>query len=54
MELTYRKLRSEDLDIFIQMRIRQLKEEGAEATIDLTPALRDYYERHMKDGTFVS
>ena len=54
MELTYRKLRLEDLDIFIQMRIRQLKEEGAEATIDLTPALRDYYERHMKDGTFVS
>ena len=54
MEFTCRKLRPEDLEIFIQMRIRQLKEEGAEATVDLVPALRDYYERHMKDGTFVS
>ena len=54
MEFTCRKLRPEDLEIFIQMRIRQLKEEGVEATVDLAPALRDYYERHMKDGTFVS
>ena len=54
MELIYRKLRPEDFETFIQMRINQLKEEGAEAMIDLTPALRDYYERHIKDGTFVS
>ncbi|WP_026653571.1 GNAT family N-acetyltransferase [Butyrivibrio proteoclasticus] len=54
MGITYRKLNEEDLDIFIQMRINQLREEGAKEDIDLTPALKDYYRRHMSDGTFVS
>jgi GNAT superfamily N-acetyltransferase len=36
------------------MRINQLREEGATEDIDLRPALKDYYNRHMKDGTFVS
>ena len=45
---------TEDLDTFIQMRINQLREEGAKEDIDLEPSLRDYYERHMDDGTFVS
>ena len=36
------------------MRINQLREEGAEEEIDLVPALRDYYSRHMEDHTFVS
>lgn len=36
------------------MRIVQLREEGAAECIDLKPALRDYYSRHMADGTFVS
>ena len=54
MEICYRKLNHEDLDIFIAMRIRQLREEGAKEEIDLYPALRDYYERHLTDGTFIS
>ena len=54
MEIIYRKLTEADLDIFIKMRIFQLQEEGAKATVDLTSYLKDYYERHMKDGTFVS
>lgn len=54
MEIQYRKLTEKDLDIFIEMRINQLREEGAKEDIDLRPALRDYYMRHMKDGTFVS
>ena len=54
MEIQYRKLTSEDLDTFIQMRINQLREEGAKEDINLEPSLRDYYERHMADGTFVS
>lgn len=54
MDIHYRKLTFEDLDMFIQMRIRQLREEGAKEEIDLAPALRDYYVRHMADGTFVS
>ena len=36
------------------MRITQLREEGATEDIDIVPALRDYYGRHMADGTFVS
>ena len=36
------------------MRINQLREGGATEDIDLAPALRDYYVRHMADGTFVS
>ena len=54
MAIEYRKLCEKDLDIFIEMRINQLREEGAKEDIDLNPALRDYYIRHMKDGTFVS
>lgn len=54
MGIQYRKLKEKDLDIFIEMRINQLREEGAKEDIDLRPALRDYYMRHMKDGTFVS
>ena len=54
VNITYRKLAEEDLDTFIRMRIDQLREEGAAGDIDLSPALRDYYERHMADGTFVS
>ena len=54
MGIQYRKLTEKDLDIFIEMRINQLREEGAKEDIDLRPALRDYYMRHMKDGSFVS
>lgn len=52
--IKYEKLTKERLDVFIQMRIRQLREEGAKEDIDLVPALQDYYNRHMTDGTFVS
>lgn len=52
--MEYRRLTPDDLDIFISMRINQLREEGAKEDIDLRPALLDYYTRHMADGTFVS
>ena len=54
MAVQYRKLSEKDLDTFIEMRICQLREEGATEDLDLKPALRDYYSRHMADGTFVS
>ena len=54
MGIIYRKLEEKDLEAFIRLRIRQLREEGATEDLDLAPALRDYYKRHMKDGTFVS
>lgn len=54
MSITYRKLEEKDLEIFIRMRITQLREEGATEDLELVPALMDYYHRHMADGTFVS
>ena len=54
MEIQYRKMTPSDVDTFITMRIKQLREEGATEDIDLIPALKDYYGRHMADGTFVS
>lgn len=54
MALNYRRLTEADLAVFIEMRIHQLREEGATEEMDLKSALRDYYHRHMADGTFVS
>ncbi len=54
MTISYRRLTEKELDIFIEMRINQLREEGAKENIDLVPDLKDYYNRHMADGTFVS
>ena len=54
MSVTYRKLTESDLEQFIPMRISQLREEGATEDLDLVPALKDYYHRHLADGTFVS
>ena len=52
MNITYQKLTDRELDLFIKMRIEQLREEGAKEEIDLAPALKDYYQRHMADNTF--
>ena len=54
MSIVYQKLSKKDLPRFIEMRINQLREEGAKEDLDLRPALNDYYDRHMTDGTFVS
>ena len=52
--VAYRRLTADDLETFIAMRIAQLREEGATEELDLTPALMDYYRRHLADETFVS
>ena len=54
VQIVYKKLTEAELDIFIDMRIQQLREEGAMEDIDLVPNLKDYYNRHIADGTFVS
>ena len=54
MVIQYKKLTEKELDIFIEMRICQLREEGATEDLDSKPALKDYYNRHMADGTFIS
>ena len=54
MRIQYRKLTEQDISRFIEMRVVQLREEGATEDIDLTAALEDYYQRHLADDTFVS
>lgn len=54
MNIQYKKLSEQELDTFIELRIQQLREEGATEDLDLKPSLLDYYHRHMADGTFVS
>lgn len=54
MKIKYQKLTPNELEQFIEIRIEQLREEGSKEDIDLRPALLDYYNRHMADGTFVS
>lgn len=54
MNIEYKRLTEKELDTFIVMRINQLREEGAKEEIDLAPALKQYYMRHMADGTFVA
>lgn len=52
--LAFRMLTPDDIPTFIEMRITQLLEEGATESCDLRPALTDYYQRHLADGSFVS
>ena len=60
MEIVYKKLTEEELETFIDMRIRQLTEEYASESrevpenVELRSALFGYYRKHMYDGTFVS
>lgn len=52
--ISFRLMQESDIPLFVQMRIDQLREEGAQSDTDLRPALLDYYQRHLADGTFVS
>ena len=54
MTISYQRLTNNELDTFIEMRINQLREEGARENIDLVPALKNYNQRHIADGTFIS
>lgn len=54
MEIQFRKLTLEDIDSFIDIRIKQLTEEGANSPLDLRPELYQYFNEHLTDGTFVS
>ena len=54
MNITFRKITVNDLEVFSKMRINQLREEGAKEDINLEAALKDYYLRHLSDGTFIS
>lgn len=60
MNIVYKRLTDAELDTFISMRISQLTEEyttegmTVPEGVDLESALKEFYNRHMADGTFVS
>ena len=53
-EPEFRRLQISDLDSFIVLRLEQMREEGAASPESLSDALRDYYEKSLADGSFVS
>ena len=60
MEITYRKLTENELDVIIRMRISQLEEEYLSSgrtvpeDVDLEENLMDFLRRNMAAGTYVS
>ena len=60
MEITYKRFTEADIETCIALRIKQLTEEytaeGRDVPegADLESALRDFYKKHLADGTFVS
>ena len=48
MKIDYRRLTENELDTFINMRINQLREEGAKEEIDLVPAI--WQTEHLYHG----
>lgn len=59
-QIFYRKLTEAELDVFIDMRITQMTEEyttegkNPPKDVDIETALKNFYHRHLADGTFVS
>lgn len=53
-EISYRRAEQSDIPEFVILRQRQLKEEGARQTCDLSGALADFFEKALQDESFVS
>lgn len=51
--LKFRKIGMSDIPSITELRILQLKEEGASENFDITTNLNDYFKKHLQDGTFV-
>lgn len=54
MELLYRKMQLSDIPVYVEMRLSQLKEEGAKVNCDLKTALYDYYNEYIPKGEFIA
>ena len=54
LSIQYRKLTEKDIQEFAQVRIRQLRDEGATEDFDLAPSIEDFVARHLADKTFVA
>lgn len=53
-KISYRRMSGQDIQTVIQMRIKQLKDEGAQADFDLTGYLTEFYEKNLKSGLYIS
>lgn len=54
MSIQYQKMTLEQIDKVVELRILQLRDEGAEETTDIRPQMKDFFQRHLFDGTYVS
>ena len=52
--IKYEKMTEKRIDIMVELRIKQLRDEGATEDFNLVPNLQDFYRRHLADSTFVS
>ncbi|MEE3467498.1 MAG: GNAT family N-acetyltransferase [Eubacterium sp.] len=52
--IEYEKMTEKRIDIMVELRIKQLRDEGATEDFNLVPNLQDFYRRHLDDSTFVS
>lgn len=52
--IKYEKMTEKRIDIMVELRIKQLRDEGATEDFNLVPNLQDFYRRHLDDSTFVS
>ena len=52
--ITYRLANISDVDKLVELRINQLKDEGAKETLDLKPYLKEYYTTNLNNKSFIS
>ncbi len=52
--ITYRLANINDIDNLVELRLNQLKDEGAEELFDLKPYLYDYYKTNLGNNSFIS
>ncbi len=52
--ITYRLANISDVDKLVELRIKQLKDEGAIETLDLKPYLKEYYTTNLNNKSFIS
>ena len=51
--MIYRKARYEEIPLLLELRKKQLVDEGIAASINIDNSLKSFFERHMSDDTLV-
>ena len=52
--ITYRLANIDDVSSLVELRLSQLKDEGAEELFDLKPYLKEYYTTNLNNKSFIS